>query len=43
LSQVEDEAVAKLVVETCVTALAMWHRYRDGVAERMGLERERAA
>lgn len=31
------------VVLTCERALASWHRYRDGVAERMGLDREQAA
>lgn len=31
------------VVLTCERALAAWQRYRDGVAERMGLSRERAA
>lgn len=33
---------ARAVVETCEQALSLWHAYRDGVAERMGL-RERAA
>ena len=35
--------VARAVVETCETALAMWHRYRDAVAERMGLARKEIA
>jgi pyrroloquinoline-quinone synthase len=39
----EGTEVARTVVETCETALAMWHRYRDGVATRMGLVRQRAA
>jgi hypothetical protein len=37
-TNVESEVVA-----TCERALAAWHRYRDGVAERMGLSREHAA
>ncbi|HEY4016812.1 MAG TPA: iron-containing redox enzyme family protein [Polyangiaceae bacterium] len=32
-------ATAAAVVETCEEALALWHGYRDGVAERMGLQR----
>jgi pyrroloquinoline-quinone synthase len=28
----------RAVVSTCAQALAMWHDYRDGVAERMGLD-----
>ena len=39
----EGTETARVVVETCETALAMWHRYRDGVATRMGLVRRRAA
>jgi pyrroloquinoline-quinone synthase len=35
--------MAKKVVDVCARALASWHRYRDGVAERMGLARDRAA
>jgi pyrroloquinoline-quinone synthase len=35
--------VERAVVATCEEALAMWQRYRDGVAERMGLARGRAA
>jgi pyrroloquinoline quinone (PQQ) biosynthesis protein C len=35
--------VTERVMETCEAALAMWLAYRDGVAERMGLTRERAA
>jgi pyrroloquinoline quinone (PQQ) biosynthesis protein C len=30
------------VIATCEQALAMWHAYRDGVAEKMGLERKAA-
>jgi pyrroloquinoline quinone (PQQ) biosynthesis protein C len=39
----EGDAVARAVVDTCSEALAAWHAYRDGVAERMGLRREDAA
>ena len=38
----EGSAVARSVVETCEQALRLWHAYRDGVAERMGLRREAA-
>jgi pyrroloquinoline quinone (PQQ) biosynthesis protein C len=34
-----DPALADMVVSTCSDALVRWQRYRDGVAERMGLER----
>ncbi|HEY8090853.1 MAG TPA: iron-containing redox enzyme family protein [Polyangiaceae bacterium] len=34
--------VARVVVATCEQALHLWHAYRDGVAERMGLRREAA-
>jgi pyrroloquinoline-quinone synthase len=34
--------MTKVVVDTCMDALVRWHRYRDGVAERMGLERDDA-
>jgi pyrroloquinoline quinone (PQQ) biosynthesis protein C len=34
---------ARAVAETCAHALAMWHAYRDGVAERMGLPRQGAS
>ncbi len=41
LEHVGDEGpVAEDVVATCVRALAAWHRYRDGVAERMRLSRD---
>jgi len=42
LEHARDEAVAKTVVDTCMDALVRWHRYRDGVAETMGLERDLA-
>jgi pyrroloquinoline-quinone synthase len=34
--------VARAVVDACARCLAAWTRYRDGVAERMGLHREAA-
>ena len=44
LGHVPDEGeTARAVVATCEKALAAWHRYRDGVAEAMGLSREAAA
>lgn len=36
----EDEALSRTVIQTCERALWAWHRYRDGVAERMGLSME---
>jgi len=39
----ERGELAECVADTCVTALAMWMRYRDGVAERMGLARDNRA
>lgn len=35
----DDGPLAERVVETCEKALSSWHRYRDGVASRMGLTR----
>jgi pyrroloquinoline-quinone synthase len=32
-----DEPLVRAVTQTCERALWSWHRYRDGVAERMGL------
>ena len=43
LDHTHDEATAQSIVATCARALAAWHRYRDGVAERMHLSREGAA
>jgi pyrroloquinoline quinone (PQQ) biosynthesis protein C len=41
LSYVKDEGdVASSVVTTCMQALSAWMRYRDGVAERMGLSQK---
>lgn len=40
LDNTKDDATTKIVVDTCMDALARWHRYRDGVAERMGLSRD---
>ncbi len=39
----DDSDVARAVVETCEQALGAWLEYRDGVAERMQLQREAAA
>lgn len=39
----DEGPVSESVVATCARALAAWHRYRDGVAERMHLTREGAA
>jgi pyrroloquinoline-quinone synthase len=39
----ERGELANVVAETCENALSMWHRYRDGVAQRMGLVHHRAA
>jgi pyrroloquinoline quinone (PQQ) biosynthesis protein C len=38
----KGDALEKTVTATCMDALARWHRYRDGVAERMGLMRDAA-
>jgi pyrroloquinoline-quinone synthase len=44
LAHVPDEGpIFDAVVGACQAGLARWHRYRDGVAERMGLARDRAA
>lgn len=44
LSHVPDDGeIFRKVVEVCQAGLARWQRYRDGVAERMGLARDRAA
>jgi pyrroloquinoline-quinone synthase len=40
LGHVADEAPARAAVAACEEALALWQRYRDGVAERMGLTRD---
>jgi pyrroloquinoline-quinone synthase len=42
LEHTKDEAIAKACVDACMDALVRWHRYRDGVAERMGLARDAA-
>jgi pyrroloquinoline-quinone synthase len=39
LEQVTDDANARSTASVCAEALALWHAYRDGVAERMGLRR----
>jgi len=40
LDSTHDPAIAKTVVDTCMDGLARWHRYRDGVADVMGLARD---
>ncbi len=40
LEHTSDETVAMSIIDTCMEGLARWHRYRDGVAERMGLGRD---
>ena len=42
LHHTHEETMTKIVVDTCLEALTRWQRYRDGVAERMGLERDHA-
>lgn len=38
----EGGSEARAVVATCQEACALWHAYRDGVADRMGLRRQAA-
>jgi pyrroloquinoline-quinone synthase len=40
LDHTKDEGVTKTVIDTCMDGLVRWHRYRDGVAELMGLVRD---
>jgi len=42
LDNTTDPHVESTIVSTCMDALVRWHRYRDGVAERMGLVRDAA-
>lgn len=42
IENVTEPEIEKAVVDTCMDALVRWHRYRDGVAERMGLQRDAA-
>lgn len=42
LDHTKDNAIAKTSVDACMDALARWHRYRDGVADLMGLVRDNA-
>jgi pyrroloquinoline quinone (PQQ) biosynthesis protein C len=42
IDHTKDDAIAKTVIDTCMDALVRWHRYRDGVAEMMGLVRDQA-
>lgn len=41
LGHVKDERTANAVLLACQEGLARWQRYRDGVAERMGLSKAR--
>lgn len=43
LQHARSEAIANHVLRVCMEGLARWHRYRDGVAERMGLTLDQAA
>jgi pyrroloquinoline quinone (PQQ) biosynthesis protein C len=36
----EDDQAVHAVVSACTQALTLWHAYRDGVAERMGLAQD---
>jgi pyrroloquinoline-quinone synthase len=38
LKHAGSTATTKTIVDTCETALARWQRYRDGVADTMGLQ-----
>ena len=40
LDHTAEPSIAKAVVDTCMEGLVRWHRYRDGVAEAMGLSRD---
>jgi pyrroloquinoline-quinone synthase len=42
LGHTPDGDIARAAVQTCEEALALWHAYRDGVADRMGLGRKAA-
>jgi pyrroloquinoline-quinone synthase len=42
LENTKDEGVAKACVDGCMEALVRWHRYRDAVADAMGLVRDGA-
>jgi pyrroloquinoline quinone (PQQ) biosynthesis protein C len=42
LDHAKDEAVTRQVIDTCMDGLARWHRYRDGVADLMGLLRDQS-
>jgi pyrroloquinoline quinone (PQQ) biosynthesis protein C len=42
LDNVKDDATSRIAIETCMEALVRWHRYRDGVADLMGLVRDAA-
>jgi hypothetical protein len=38
----DGSSAAVAAIATCEDALVLWHAYRDGVAERMGLRRQAA-
>ncbi len=40
LAHTAEPNIAEIAIRTCMDALARWHRYRDGVAERMGIVRD---
>ena len=42
LEHADDGALGKACIDVCMEALVRWQRYRDGVAERMGLVRDDA-
>jgi pyrroloquinoline-quinone synthase len=42
LENIDNPEIESAIVSTCMDALVRWHRYRDGVAERMGLVRDGA-
>ena len=42
LDHTKDDPIAKVVIDTCMDGLVRWQRYRDGVAELMGLIRDNA-
>ena len=42
LAHVVGDTMTKTVIDTCMEGLVRWHRYRDGVAERMHLVRDDA-
>lgn len=41
LDHAREESAAKAAIDLCMDALVRWHRYRDGVAELMGIRPDR--